>query len=249
MVFFKKNSSGFTLVELAIVITIIAIVIAGILSGQTMIQNARLISVYDDINKFTTAFNSFRDSYRAIPGDLGNLPGASFNGGGTNRNDGIIQATPAFNSGANQATESILAWQHLFIAGLNDFNPIFSASADISITNEATRNVPVSKIQGAGYLILNDGVNGASTALKINVVQFGVAAGAGQGPILSGEDALFLDTKYDDGVPNNGSVRGLDAPPVPPATTVNSCVSTISAYQVGANNVSASCLVRFLLPQ
>jgi prepilin-type N-terminal cleavage/methylation domain-containing protein len=242
MVFFKKNSSGFTLVELAIVITIIAIVIAGILSAQTMIKNARLISVYDDVNRFTTAFSSFRDSYKALPGDLDSSAFPNFQGAGSNRNDGIIQPTPAFTSGGNQATESILAWHHLFLAGLIDFNPIFSASADISITNEATRNVPISKIQGGGYVMLNDGVSGASTVLKINAIQFGVAAGAGQGPILSGEDALFLDAKYDDGVPNNGSIRGLDGG----ATT--DCVNA-GAYQVGPNNKDGVCLLRFLLPQ
>ena len=79
MAFLKKNNYGFTLVELSIVLIVIALVIAGVLTGQTLIKNAKLISVYDDITKFTNAFNTFRDSYKAIPGDLKFLPGASFN--------------------------------------------------------------------------------------------------------------------------------------------------------------------------
>ena len=237
---YSKNNSGFTLVELSIVLIIIALVIAGVLSSQTMIKNAKLISVYDDINKFTTAFSSFRDSYKAIPGDLDAAAFPNFQGAGSNRNDGIIQWTPAFSSGANQATESILAWHHLFIAGLNDFNPIFSASANISVTDETTRNVPASRIQGGGYVIVNDGTHGASIALKINAIQFGVASGLGQGPVISGEDAFFLDTKYDDGVPINGSIRALDG------GFTTDCVNT-GAYQVGPNNKEGVCLVRFLL--
>jgi prepilin-type N-terminal cleavage/methylation domain-containing protein len=251
MAFLKKNNYGFTLVELSIVLIVIALVIAGVLTGQTLIKNAKLISVYDDITKFTNAFSSFKDSYKALPGDLDAATAfPNFQGAGSNRNDGIIQWTPAFSAGGNQASESILAWHHLFIAGLNDFNPIFSASSvALSVIDETTRNIPASKIQGLGYLIFCDDTNGTSTALKIHAIQLapptwaGGGAPNGQGPGLSGEDSFFLDTKYDDGVPNNGSIRALDNP------AVNDCVSTTSAYQVGANNKDMVCFLRFVLPR
>ncbi len=170
---------------------------------------------------------------------MGNIPGASFNNNGASRNNGIIEWTPAFASGANQATESILVWHHFFIAGLFDFNPVFSASANIIVIDEATRNVPASKIHGAGYVIVNDDVMGASRALKIHVIQLGKANGAGQAAALSGEDALFLDSKYDDGLPYSGSIRGFG--------DGTQCVDA-AAYQVGNNNTPNGCMVRFVLP-
>ena len=99
---------------------------------------------------------------------------------------------------------------------------------------------PHQEYKGGGYVIVNDGTHGASIALKINAIQFGVASGLGQGPVISGEDAFFLDTKYDDGVPINGSIRALDG------GFTTDCVNT-GAYQVGPNNKEGVCLVRFLL--
>lgn len=230
-----NKNSGFTLIELAIVLIIIGLIVTSILTAQTLIQNSKLLSVYDDINRFTEAYSSFRDSYKALPGDLGNIPGASFNTNGASRNNGIIE----WDSAVSTSTESILAWHHLFIAGLIDFNPILT-SANISVIDETTRNVPASKIHGAGYIIVNDNTNGTSTALKIHTIQLGTANGTGQAAALSGEDALFLDNKYDDGLPNSGSIRGF-------GTVVTQCV-VAAAYQVGDNNTPNSCLIRFVLP-
>lgn len=229
-----NKNSGFTLVELAIVLIIIGLIITGILSAQTLIQNSKLLSVYDDVTRFTEAYSSFRDSYKALPGDLGNIPGASFNNTGASRNNGIIE----WNSAVSTSTESILAWHHLFIAGLIDFNPNL-ASANIIVIDEATRNIPASKIHSTGYLIVNDAANGTSTALKIHAIQLGTANGADQAAALSGEDALFLDNKYDDGLPNSGSIRGFG--------TGTQCVNA-AAYQVGNNNTPNGCLARFVLP-
>jgi prepilin-type N-terminal cleavage/methylation domain-containing protein len=245
---YSKNNNGFTLVELSIVLVIIALVVAGILSGQTMIKNAKLISVYNDITKFTTAFSSFRDSYKALPGDLGDIPGASFNNIGTIRNNGIINWDDVLTSGTNETTESILAWHHLFIAGLNDFNPIFSPSVELSVINENTRNIPASKIQGAGYLILTH------DALKIHSIQLGPpswsggGAPNGQGPGISGEDSFFLDNKYDDGLPTSGSITGFDGGPITGGRPPTDCVNA-GAYQVGPNNKERVCILRFLLPR
>ncbi len=196
MVHSKKNS-GFTLVELSIVLIVIALVVAGILSSQTLIQNAKLLSVYDDINKFSTAFSSFRDSYKATPGDLGNLPGASFNNVGTARNNGMIDWNIVLNDGTNQTTESTLFWQHLFIAGLNNFNPKFSST----YTEEVGKDYAPSKITGAGYQPYSWNNFGYAHAITFRTTN-DVA-----NPSLSASEAFFLDSKYDDGKPLTGSIQ------------------------------------------
>ena len=61
---------GFTLVELAIVITIIGILIGGVLKGQQLIEQARAAATISQLNDFRTAYRIFQTTYDAIPGDM-----------------------------------------------------------------------------------------------------------------------------------------------------------------------------------
>src|SRR5690348_18355681 len=61
--------SGFTLVEIAIVLVIIGLLLGGILKGQEMITQAKIKNVINDFNGVTTAVTSYQDRYRALPGD------------------------------------------------------------------------------------------------------------------------------------------------------------------------------------
>ena len=65
----KAKQSGFTLVEIAIVLVIIGLLLGGILKGQEMITQAKIKNVINDFNGITAAVNSYRDRYRAMPGD------------------------------------------------------------------------------------------------------------------------------------------------------------------------------------
>lgn len=74
---------GFTLVELAVVMTIIGLLVSGILKGQQMIENARITSTIAQIKGYDAAVGTFRDSYSAFPGDMpsasSRLPGCNAN--------------------------------------------------------------------------------------------------------------------------------------------------------------------------
>src|SRR6266851_4946099 len=65
----RSAESGFTLVEIAIVLVIIGLLLGGILEGQEMITQAKIKNVINDFNGITAAMNSYQDRYRAIPGD------------------------------------------------------------------------------------------------------------------------------------------------------------------------------------
>lgn len=69
MKYVKRNQSGFTLVEIAIVLVIIGLLLGGVLKGQEMIENARIKSVVNSLNGVSAAYNSYLDRYRTIPGD------------------------------------------------------------------------------------------------------------------------------------------------------------------------------------
>ena len=64
------SQKGFTLVELAIVMTIIGLLIGGILKGQELMENARTTATVAQVKSYEAATTSFRDSYNGMPGDL-----------------------------------------------------------------------------------------------------------------------------------------------------------------------------------
>ena len=120
----KSTETGFTLVEIAIVLVIIGLLLGGILKGQEMITQAKIKNVIRDLSGITIAITSYQDRYRALPGDDPNATArwttqapASGNANGIiaglyNANDttGTGGAPPA-------AAESNLFWQHLRLAG------------------------------------------------------------------------------------------------------------------------------------
>ena len=66
-----KKQSGFTLVEIAIVLVIVGLLIGGVLKGQEMITNAKLKRVESDNAGIAAAMFSYQDRYLQLPGDDG----------------------------------------------------------------------------------------------------------------------------------------------------------------------------------
>ena len=126
----KRMQSGFTLVEIAIVLVIIGLLLGGILKGQEMITQARIKNVVNDFNGITAAYFSYMDRYKAVPGDDPNAaqrwPGgggipAALNGGSNGQIGGLYgvssPATLAQANVDNTQGESWNFWWHLRLAG------------------------------------------------------------------------------------------------------------------------------------
>lgn len=107
-----KKQSGFTLVEIAIVLVIIGLLLGGVLKGQELINSAKVKNFATDFRNIPLFIYGYQDKFRALPGDdsRADTNVASSVGDG----DGVIEG--AWNSAAT--TESTLFWQHVRAANL-----------------------------------------------------------------------------------------------------------------------------------
>lgn len=98
--------SGFTLIELSVVLMIIGIIAGAVFKGQDLLEAAKIRSILNDINRYRLAISSYQETYNSLPGDDPNASthfGAAIpNGNG----DGIINGL-----------EKNYFWQHLHLAG------------------------------------------------------------------------------------------------------------------------------------
>lgn len=126
----NKRQSGFTLVEIAIVLVIIGLLLGGVLKGQEMIANARYKNLQSEIESYKAAFYTFQDRFGALPGDFltanaqARLNAASPGG----NNNGIIGNNNNQACGGN-ATEACVVWQQLKYANLISGNPATQGNA------------------------------------------------------------------------------------------------------------------------
>ena len=63
----KNNQSGFTLVEIAIVLVIIGLLLGGVLKGQELINSAKVKNFAGDIRNISTFIYAYQDRFRALP--------------------------------------------------------------------------------------------------------------------------------------------------------------------------------------
>src|SRR5512146_250478 len=65
----KRNQSGFTLIEIAIVLVIIGLLLGGVLKGQELINSARVKNLATDFKNIPVYIYGYQDKFRALPGD------------------------------------------------------------------------------------------------------------------------------------------------------------------------------------
>ncbi|MDH5764585.1 MAG: prepilin-type N-terminal cleavage/methylation domain-containing protein [Gammaproteobacteria bacterium] len=181
----KKQQTGFTLIEIAIVLVIIGLLLGGVLKGQEMMNNAEIKRTVNDYNGIGAAIYSYLDRYGALPGDDPNAVarwGGTAPAGGT-PGDGVIEG--AWNS-VTATDESRLVWEHLRFAGL---------------VNGAGNTSPLNPF--GGVIGVEDAQAGGTTAIASGTV---VCMDR-----VEGKDAEILDIQMDDGNGTTGDMMNAAA--------------------------------------
>ena len=178
----QRRSRGFTLVEIAIVLVIIALLLGGTLKGQELISSAKIRNLANDFGAISAATYAYQERFRVLPGDDG---GASARwGSGVPDGDRGGSIAGDFCADPGSSAESVYFWRHLRLAGF--------IGGDAGLA-EQTSNA-------AGGIFGVQTGTGAAAAPELS------------GPVvcasnLSGKIASALDVQLDDGKPQTGTMR------------------------------------------
>ena len=192
----KRNQSGFTLIEIAIVLVIIGLLLGGVLKGQELINSAKVKNLAADFKNVPLFIYGYQDKFKALPGDDTQVA--------THVTGGTAAVTPAGTLGNGLingnwdsnvfSDESIVFWQHVRLAGLAAGPTVVPTS---NITSDQDPYLPQNSVGG----------------------RIGVESGSSIPPIVGMKGSYFicsqhilgkfakqLDTTLDDGVSNTGSL-------------------------------------------
>lgn len=215
--------SGFTLVELSIVLVIIGLLIGGILAAQSMISTAKINAQVRQIGQFDAMVLNFKTKFNYLPGDA-----PAFGGDG----NGVIAMTSATVCGATCISRvSVFSCEmaNFWVSIDPQQFPGSSVCAKPGMQPEisgATKNVPESKlgkpnsyILASALAISNDTdasvtnpanyyaiLDSSQAKAIVDAGWYYYASTTNANSAVRPVDLLALDAKMDDGVANTGNV-------------------------------------------
>lgn len=196
---------GFTLIELSIVLVIIGLIVGGILVGQDLIKAAEIRATVSQMEKYSTAVNTFRSKYNGLPGDLLNASNFGFDTGGRSGTNGNGLIESAAGTSGTFGGETSCFWDDLSTAALiaeslNSSNQCGLGQSPSVLTTA----IPVAKMGRGNYLVL--GSTGGINYWVLSGVTSITTGAYAFSALLTPAESFQIDTKVDDGAPTSGSV-------------------------------------------
>jgi prepilin-type N-terminal cleavage/methylation domain-containing protein len=189
--FSARLQSGFTLVEIAIVLLIVGLLLGGVLKGQELISSAKVSNLAQSVNGYQAAVLGFQDRYRFLPGDSDQAA--------TRVGSGAVNCATQCNNGQiNPWPNTSLVNNHLSASGF------YKGAALAAETNAAPTANGYQTNSGGGAMFVaywNQFPN--SAGVRGTLTRNGVYTGGNLNSRLLGE----FDRKVDDGNAWTGSVR------------------------------------------
>lgn len=185
----SAREKGFTLVEISIVLVIVGLMLAGVFKGQALIDSARVRSMASEVSGIRSAWYSFQDRYRALPGDFQSagtqIDSAAVSGNGNGRVDGNAERAGV--------------WQQLSLAGFinGSFNGEQAGAGSASDVDCAPGTCPKNPFNG--FYKISYSAQAADVISPSHEIFTGSQIPVG---ILA-----ELDRKLDDGIPTTGRFR------------------------------------------
>jgi prepilin-type N-terminal cleavage/methylation domain-containing protein len=257
-----RDTRGFTLIEMSIVLVVIGLIVGGILVGQDLIKGAAAQAQVSQIQKYNSAVNTFRNKYGGIPGDLQLLLASQFGFSGTGcgggqlggrDGNGLIDGwdTSQFLL-AQFGGETNLFWSDITTAGLIEGQfPAPGAPYQItcggngSLTaNQIGYYLPSAKIGNGNFVYVYE--TNAANWFGIEIMTG--SNNGGQWPIsapgITVSQSYAIDKKVDDGMPTHGNVQATYIAPnnvltiAPAPNTSTSGGNSTSCYDTTTNTYS-----------
>ncbi len=186
----NKKESGFTLIEIAIVLVIVGLLLGGVLKGQSLITNAKVGNLIKQMQTLQVAVYAFQDQYNAVPGDMSNAS--------TIVSPEAVNCTWNCDNGRiNLWRNGSLVFNHLSAAGL--YSGQF-ADSEVNAQPSTTRN-PTNPFGGPIFI----GYTGAYGDLLTSGVPAVTLISTGAN--VPASILAQIDRKIDDGKPLTGSFR------------------------------------------
>jgi prepilin-type N-terminal cleavage/methylation domain-containing protein len=239
----RTSSSGFTLIELSVVLVIIGLLLGAVVGGQAMIRSAELQSIVSDYTRYKEAVTTFKKQYsNSIPGDMADAEdfwgkstvcgGASdtgaCNGDGSGALDGLGTGSP----------EAFQFWRQLSLAGR--ITGSYTGGPANTYHSVIGVNVPRARISASGWEATS---GGCAPGFQLTTEEYGNGfyfggedqvthrcLGRVDDSTLTPEEAWKIDTKLDDGKPGRGTIMSSD--PTTGCATATSGTDYDAAYNL-----------------
>lgn len=258
-----RKNTGFTLIELSIVLVIIGLIVGGVLVGRDLVKAAQIRKQVSQISNLNTAVTTFKVKYNGLPGDItpaqAQMFGMVARAGTTDRGDGNGRLT--VDSG-HLSNENSMFWNDLSVAKLiaGDYSLDIDGNVEIP-AGSVDLYLPKGEMNGSHLIVFyippGNGfgdIGGPVTFALANIASADSNGAYDASDVVTPLQAYAIDSKMDDGKPTTGVVYGgtyysMAGPSVyfsqsPPCTALDG--SEYVYDMTPPNNNTVNCIMSFV---